>query len=650
MIPLTITIAQLNPTIGQLAQNAQQILRAANQAFEEGSQLLLTPELSLCGYPPKDLLLNDSFVDLIQQHLAQLAQDLPPQLPVLVGTIDRNLQAKIKGEKPLFNSVALLHQGSIQRQFYKRLLPNYDVFDEHRYFQSGNDRNWFILEPNACKIGVTICEDFWNDEVFWGQRHYPVDPIAEIAKEKVDVIVNLAASPYTVGKQKFRENLLIHGAKRYQCPIFYVNQVGGNDDLVFDGHSVAIAADGAILARSQGFVTSLVTVQMPVTESSNPDTQPHQKPITLPTVPIHPNPRIDPRIDPRIHPLSACAEAEIWQALVLGVQDYVRKCGFRQIVLGLSGGIDSALVATIAAAAVSPQNVLAVLMPSPYSSDHSISDALALVDTLGIQSTTLPIESMMQSFEQTLNPLFTGREPDVTEENLQSRIRGTLLMAIANKFGHLLLSTGNKSEMSVGYCTLYGDMDGGLAAIADVPKTQVYKLCEWINQQGSTIVSDPFNPRHLPTTSTNTTSINTTPTNTTPTNTTSINTTPTSTTSTNTTPTSTTSTSTATNTPCPPLIPVNILTKPPSAELKPGQVDQDSLPDYDTLDAILDRLLHHHQSVAEVVAAGFEDAIVQRVWKLVMRSEFKRKQAAPGLKITDRAFGTGWRMPIASQW
>ena len=637
MIPLTITIAQLNPTIGQLAQNAQQILRAANQAFEEGSQLLLTPELSLCGYPPKDLLLNDSFVDLIQQHLEQLAQDLPPQLPVLVGTIDRNLQAKIKGEKPLFNSVALLHKGNIQGQFYKRLLPNYDVFDEHRYFQSGNDRNWFILEPNGYKIGVTICEDFWNDEVFWGQRHYPVDPIAEIAKEKVDVIVNLAASPYSVGKQKFRENLLIHGAKRYQCPIFYVNQVGGNDDLVFDGHSVAIAGDGTILARSQGFVTSLVTVQMPVTESSNPDTQPHQNPITPSTVPSHPN--------ARIHPLPACAEAEIWQALVLGVQDYVRKCGFRQIVLGLSGGIDSALVATIAAAAVSPQNVLAVLMPSPYSSDHSISDALALVDALGIQSSTLPIESMMQSFEQTLSPLFTGREPDVTEENLQSRIRGTLLMAIANKFGHLLLSTGNKSEMSVGYCTLYGDMDGGLAAIADVPKTQVYKLCEWINQQGRAIVSDPFNPRHLPTTAINTTSINTTPTSTTSTNTTSINTTPTSTTST-----STATTSTATNTPCPPLIPVNILTKPPSAELKPGQVDQDSLPDYDTLDAILDRLLHHHQSVAEVVAAGFEEAIVQRVWKLVMRSEFKRKQAAPGLKITDRAFGTGWRMPIASQW
>ncbi|MFZ4667363.1 MAG: nitrilase-related carbon-nitrogen hydrolase, partial [Prochlorotrichaceae cyanobacterium] len=264
MIPLTITIAQLNPTIGRLAQNAQQILSAANQAFEQGSQLLLTPELSLCGYPPKDLLLNDSFVDLIQQTLEQLAQDLPPQLPVLVGTIDRNLQAKIKGEKPLFNSVALLHQGSIKRQFYKRLLPNYDVFDEHRYFQSGNDRNWFILEPNAYKIGVTICEDFWNDEVFWGQRHYPVDPIAEIAGEKVDCIVNLAASPYTVGKQQLREKLLIHGAKRYQCPIFYVNQVGGNDDLVFDGHSVAIAADGAILARAQGFVTGLVTVQMPV--------------------------------------------------------------------------------------------------------------------------------------------------------------------------------------------------------------------------------------------------------------------------------------------------------------------------------------------------------------------------------------------------
>jgi NAD+ synthetase len=299
-----------------------------------------------------------------------------------------------------------------------------------------------------------------------------------------------------------------------------------------------------------------------------------------------------------IHPLPSCPEAEIWQALVFGVRDYVRKCGFRSIVLGLSGGIDSALVATIAAAAVGSDQVLAVLMPSPYSSDHSVSDALELVKTLGIQSSTLAIELMMQSFGQTLSGLFAGREADVTEENLQSRIRGTLLMAIANKFGHLLLSTGNKSEMAVGYCTLYGDMDGGLAAIADVPKTQVYKLCHWINEAGNSTVRSQLQipPENAP------------------------------------------------------IIPINILTKPPSAELKPGQVDQDSLPDYDTLDAILDRFLHQYQSVPEVIAAGFEETTVHKIWKLIMRSEFKRKQAAPGLKITDRAFGTGWRMPIASQW
>jgi NAD+ synthetase len=576
---MNITIAQLNPTVGQLKENAQAILDAAQTAQAQGTHLMITPELALCGYPPKDLLLNDRFVTDMQQHLEQLALDLPPDLPVLVGTVSRNINAKIQGEKPLFNSVALLHKGSIERYFHKRLLPNYDVFDEHRYFESGNACNWFILaDPchpeQSLKIGITICEDFWNDQNFWGQRNYPLDPLEELAKEKVDLIVNLAASPYTVAKQQFREKLLAHGARRCHCPIFYANQVGGNDDLIFDGYSVLIATDGSVKSRAPGFRPYLLHTTL--------SEQPYP-----PTTPLN-----------QVYPLPPVPEAEIWQALVFGVQDYVRKCGFQRIVLGLSGGIDSALVATIAAAAVGPANVLAVLMPSSYSSDHSITDAVALVKTLGIQSTTLPIEAMMQSFGDTLRELFTGQEPGVAEENLQSRIRGTLLMAIANKFGHLLLSTGNKSEMAVGYCTLYGDMDGGLAAIADVPKTQVYKLCQWINDQGNSSVRSQLQLPLEPT----------------------------------------------------PIIPPNILTKPPSAELKPGQVDQDSLPDYDTLDAILDRFLHQHQSVPEVVAAGFDEATVQRIWTLVMRSEFKRKQAAPGLKITDRAFGTGWRMPIASQW
>ena len=610
---MNITIAQLNPTVGKLKENTQAILESVQDAYRLGSHLVITPELAICGYPPKDLLLNDRFVADIQQYLEQLAADLPPEITVLVGTVHRNIKAEIKGEKPLFNSVALLQNGVIQTYFHKRLLPNYDVFDEHRYFESTNICNWFLftdpVDPQKqIKIGVTICEDFWNDQDFWGRRNYPFDPLEDLAKEKVDLIVNLAASPYTVGKQQFREKLLTHGAKRCNCPIIYANQVGGNDDLIFDGYSVTIAADGSVVARALGFSTHLLYISLP---NSLPNSLPSSLPSSLPN--SHPNTLTDSRENPLgtmdsalntpapvniIHPLPSCPEAEIWQALVFGVRDYVRKCGFRSIVLGLSGGIDSALVATIAAAAVGSDQVLAVLMPSPYSSDHSVSDALELVKTLDIQSSTLAIELMMQSFGQTLSGLFAGREADVTEENLQSRIRGTLLMAIANKFGHLLLSTGNKSEMAVGYCTLYGDMDGGLAAIADVPKTQVYKLCHWINEAGNSTVRSQLQipPENAP------------------------------------------------------IIPINILTKPPSAELKPGQVDQDSLPDYDTLDAILDRFLHQYQSVPEVIAAGFEETTVHKIWKLIMRSEFKRKQAAPGLKITDRAFGTGWRMPIASQW
>jgi NAD+ synthase (glutamine-hydrolysing) len=552
---MKIAIAQLNPTIGDLPGNAQKILELAQKAAKQGVRLLLTPELSLCGYPPRDLLLNPSFVEAMGMTLQQLARDLPPKLAVLVGTVEQNAKAHITGEKILFNSIALLEGSKVKQIFHKRLLPTYDVFDERRYFEPGLQANYFTLDD--IHIGVTICEDLWNDEEFWGKRSYAVNPIADLAILGVDLIVNLSASPYSVGKPNLREEILKHSAVRFQQPVIYANQVGGNDDLIFDGNSFALNRQGEIMCRARGFEADLVVVKFDEA----------QRDLQLSSV----------------TPASVSEDEEIWQALVLGVRDYAQKCRFSQVVLGLSGGIDSALVAAIATAALGKENVLGVLMPSPYSSQHSISDALALSENLGFKTNTLPIGELMQSFDQTLGELFAGTEFGIAEENIQSRIRGNLLMAIANKFGYLLLSTGNKSEMAVGYCTLYGDMNGGLAVIADVPKTRVYSLCHWLNRHSE-------------------------------------------------------------------VIPQNILTKAPSAELKPGQVDQDSLPAYEILDDILQRLIHNHQSAAQIVAAGHDAVIVDRIIQMVARAEFKRRQAPPGLKITDRAFGTGWRMPIASNW
>ena len=554
---MKIAIAQINPLIGDLSGNAEKILEMCQQASLTGVRLLLTPELSICGYPPRDLLLNPSFVVAMDQTLQKLAEDLPANLAVLVGTVVKNSQARITGGKNLFNSMALLENGKIQQFFHKRLLPTYDVFDEHRYFEHGLEANYLILDH--LKIGVTICEDLWNDEEFWGKRSYPINPMADLVNSNIDLIVNLSASPYTVGKQNLREAMLKHSAINFQKPIIYTNQVGGNDDLIFDGRSFAVNKQGEIIARGEGFVSDFITVEFNA----------NQEDLVL----------------GNIYPVYESEEGEIWKALVLGVKDYVHKCRFSKVLLGLSGGVDSALVAAIATAALGKENVIGILMPSPYSSEHSISDALALADNLDIQTEILPIGELMQAFDQSLNDLFAGTEFGIAEENLQSRIRGNLLMAISNKFGYLLLSTGNKSEMAVGYCTLYGDMNGGLSVIADVPKTRVYSLCQWLNSHHQKEV-----------------------------------------------------------------IPVNILTKAPSAELKPGQVDQDSLPAYDILDDILDRLLHQHQSAAEIVTAGHDPVVVDKVLQLLSRAEFKRRQAAPGLKITDRAFGTGWRMPIASSW
>ena len=551
---MRIAIAQLNPIVGDIEGNAQRILEAAQTAFNQGAELLLTPELSLCGYPPRDLLLNLGFVEKMSQQLQLLSQQLPEKLAVLVGFVEKNPSATVRGEKPLFNSIVLLKSQEIKQIFTKRLLPTYDVFDEDRYFASGKESQYFQLTENNFKIGVTICEDVWNDEQFWGQRQYAVNPIADLANLGVDLIVNLSASPYSVGKQKLRESLLSHSATRYNLPIVYVNQVGGNDDLIFDGDSVAFNRQGEVIYRAQAFTSSLELIEF------NQD--------LLPAV---------------IHPLPVDEDEEIYQALVLGVRDYVQKCGFKRVIFGLSGGIDSSLVAAIATDALGTENVLAVMMPSPYSSDHSISDAVALVNNLGIKSEKLAIKEIMTAYDQLLEPLFAGTDFGIAEENLQSRIRGNLLMALSNKFGHLLLSTGNKSEMAVGYCTLYGDMNGGLAVIADVPKTRVYSLCRWLNRHGE-------------------------------------------------------------------IIPLNVINKAPSAELKPNQKDQDSLPPYEILDAILALLIDRHQSAEQIIAAGFEPEIVQKVIKLVKNAEFKRKQAPPVLKISDRAFGTGWRMPIASRW
>jgi NAD+ synthase (glutamine-hydrolysing) len=543
---MKIALAQLNPTIGDLQGNAAQILAAA-QSLNDDVDLLLTPELSLCGYPPRDLLLDPGFMGAALDRLHLLATELPPALAVLVGLPTPAGQ----DGKPLHNSIALLRENRVEQVFHKQLLPTYDVFDENRYFQAGFGLNYFQVAGH--KVGVTICEDLWNDQAFWGKRQYLANPIEQLAEQDVDLVVNLSASPYTVGKQQVREAMLQHLAQSYDYPIIYVNQVGANDDLIFDGGSIAFDRQGNLVGRGKSFEPDILVVEY------GEDIQPST-----------------------IQPLIADSDAEIWQALVLGLRDYAAKCGFQRAVLGLSGGIDSALVAAIAVAALGAERVLGVLMPSPYSSDHSITDAVAAAKLLGIETIKLPIAGLMKEFDQALAPLFAETEFGIAEENIQSRIRGTLLMGISNKFGHLLLSTGNKSELAVGYCTLYGDMNGGLAAIADVPKTRVFSLCRWLNRDRLTI-------------------------------------------------------------------PEQIIEKPPSAELRPGQVDQDSLPPYDELDAILQGMICDHKSVEQLIQQGFAPETVAKIAKLVKIAEFKRRQAPPGLKITDRAFGTGWRMPIASR-
>ena len=569
-----IAIAQLNPTIGDLDRNADHILAAVEAAVADGARLVLTPELSLCGYPPRDLLLRPHFIQAMRVKLKQLAETMPPQVAVLVGFAEPNHEASDRGDNPLFNSIALIEDGQVKQIFHKQLLPTYDVFDEDRYFEPGQQVNHFHLAlhgKQSVHIGVTICEDLWNDEQFWGQRRYPSNPIANLKEAGVDLVVNLSASPFNAQKQPVREAMLKHSAIRFAMPILYANQIGANDDLIFDGSSVAINRHGDLVGRARAFQTDLMWAEY---DLSTADLQPHLMQPTITDV-----------------------NEDIWSALVLGVGDYARKCGFTKAVIGLSGGIDSALVTAIATAALGPGNVLGVLMPSPYSSAHSVSDAETLIQNLSVDSQKLMIGDLMKDYDRILEPLFANTKFGVAEENIQSRIRGNLLMAISNKFGHLLLSTGNKSEMAVGYCTLYGDMNGGLAVIADVPKTRVYEICRWLNNNPQkAFPALPHSQRPDP------------------------------------------------------IIPNTIITKAPSAELKPGQVDQDSLPSYEVLDDILERLVQRHESLETIVEAGHEPQVVNQVVRLMSRAEFKRRQAPPVLKVTDRAFGTEWRMPIANRW
>ena len=542
---MKIALAQFNPTVGDFEGNSARILEYARAAKAGEADLAVFSELCLCGYPPQDLIERSTFVRQNQKALSRLAEKI--ELPSVVGFVGK---AQDDTGKPVANSAAIIGDGRILFEQRKMLLPTYDVFDETRYFQPAHTQHVFRL--GAETLGLTICEDSWNDKNFWAQRLYERDPVAELVGKGSSIVLNISSSPYTIDKRGLRLGMLRAIAKQQRVPVVYVNQVGGNDSLIFDGSSVALMPDGRIAALAKSFEEDLVFFD---SETGVGD--------------------IRPAITEEV--------GAVYRALLVGVRDYVRKCGFRKAVVGVSGGVDSALVATIAADALGPENVTAVAMPGPYSSEGSLVDARSLAGNLGVKILVLPIGKTFSAYCKTLESTFSGLPNDVTEENLQARIRGNLLMALSNKFGSLVLSTGNKSEMAVGYCTLYGDMAGGLAVLSDVPKTMVYELANFANRERQRI-------------------------------------------------------------------PEATLTKAPSAELRPNQTDQDTLPPYDVLDRVLKAYVEDLQSPQEIAGKfGYPLELVRSVALLVDRNEYKRKQAPPGLKVTSKAFSVGRRFPLAQK-
>ena len=545
---MKITLAQINPVVGDIDGNLVLIRDAVIAAAADGSDLVVFPEMCLTGYPPKDLVERGAFVAQAKSALAaveKLSEDAGG-----IGIIVGLPVARSGGGKGVVNAAALVAGGTTVHMQVKSLLPTYDVFDEARYFDTAD-----VIEPCAYKgekIGISICEDAWNDPELFSHRPYEIDPVAILAEKGATVMVNISASPFTVGKEEFRLELVRHHAERYRVPFVMVNQVGGNDELVFDGRSYCVDAGGKLRAALPMFGEKVVTVD---TEASGPAAS------------------FDPMDETE----------SIYRALVLGTRDYLHKCGFEKAVVGLSGGIDSALTVAIAAAALGPKNVHTVTMPSPYSSKGSVEDSKALASNLGVSLDVVEIGGVMDAYDAALVSAFKGLPADVTEENIQARIRGNILMAYSNKFGGLVLATGNQSELAVGYCTLYGDMIGGLAVISDLPKTAVYEVARFINRESA-------------------------------------------------------------------VIPAAILDKAPSAELKPDQTDQDTLPPYETLDGILDLYIEEGLSGPDVVERGYDAATVRWVLNAVRNNEYKRKQAAPGLKVTSKAFGIGRRFPLAARY
>jgi len=541
-----IGLGQINTTVGDFAGNSEKIIDYAQRARRAGAELVLFPELSICGYPPRDLVERPWFVERNWKTAQSIAR-ATPGIGVICGLVTA---ANAVTGKSVKNSAALLRDGEIAFVQSKRLLPTYDVFDEMRNFAPADKQELITAEKTP--IALTICEDAWNDKHFWDRRLYGVDPVEDLIGAGGKVLLNASASPFYMRKRELRHKMLATIARNYRVPVAMVNQIGGNDSLVFDGSSFALSSTGDVIAQAKSFEEDLVCFD---TESLAGD----------------------------IHARDDNQEASAYAALVLGTRDYVRKCGFQRVVLGLSGGIDSALTACIAVDALGRENVIGVGMPGPYSSSGSIDDAAELARNLGIRFEMVPIGGMFDAYRKALEPVFAGRKPDVTEENIQARIRGALVMAISNKYGCLVLTTGNKSEVAVGYCTLYGDMCGGLAVISDVPKTLVYRLAHFVNSRS-------------------------------------------------------------------PVIPKSSIDKPPSAELSPGQKDSDSLPPYEMLDTILEEYVEDNRAPETIAAAhGYPMELVRKVTCMVDKSEYKRQQAAPGLKISEKAFGFGRRYPIAAK-